>query len=67
LGCPITLDSDIPDHMAFPIYAPTFTLDVPKGNMHDWNTSQYLDDTAHIFGNICSIIKKNNVVNKFKS
>lgn len=42
LDNPLPLDTNIPDHSAFPLYAPSFTLDVPAGNMLDENTEAYL-------------------------
>jgi histone deacetylase 8 len=42
LGRPLSLETEIPDHVAFPLYAPSFTLDVPPGNMQDLNTDEYL-------------------------
>ncbi|PPR08241.1 hypothetical protein CVT24_001283 [Panaeolus cyanescens] len=43
LDNPLDLESNIPDHAGFPLYAPSFTLDVPQGNMVDRNTEEYLD------------------------
>lgn len=42
LGRALPPDSDIPDHAAFPLYAPSFTLGVPAGNAPDRNTDAYL-------------------------
>ncbi|KAJ8702039.1 hypothetical protein PTI98_000787 [Pleurotus ostreatus] len=42
LDNPLPLDTNIPDHSGFPLYAPSFTLDVPAGNMLDENTEAYL-------------------------
>ncbi|OCH87067.1 histone deacetylase complex protein [Obba rivulosa] len=39
---PLLLDDPIPDHNTFPVYAPSFTLDVPSGMMQDLNTAEYL-------------------------
>ncbi|KAH7882445.1 hypothetical protein F5I97DRAFT_1987421, partial [Phlebopus sp. FC_14] len=41
-GNPLPLDTQIPDHRAFPLYQPSFTLDVPAGNMRDQNSEDYL-------------------------
>ncbi|KAG8760139.1 hypothetical protein FRC12_009613 [Ceratobasidium sp. 428] len=41
-GDPLSIHADIPDHAAFLQYAPSFTLDVPAGNMRDENTDQEL-------------------------
>jgi histone deacetylase 8 len=42
MGQPLSLDTEIPDHEAFPLYGHSFTLDVPAGNMQDLNTNEYL-------------------------
>ncbi|KAG6330652.1 hypothetical protein ID866_8439 [Astraeus odoratus] len=42
IGRPLPLDTDIPDHRALPLYQPSFTLDVPAGNMQDQNSDSYL-------------------------
>ena len=44
LGRALPPDSDIPDHAAFPLYAPSFTLGVPAGNAPDRNTDAYLGE-----------------------
>jgi len=41
-GRRIAEDTPIPDHSAFPLYAPSFTLDILRGNMRDDNTDNYL-------------------------
>ncbi|KAL0958306.1 hypothetical protein HGRIS_000451 [Hohenbuehelia grisea] len=46
---PLPLDSQIPDHTMFPSYAPSFTLDVPAGNMQDENTEAYLTSVENCF------------------
>ena len=53
----LSLDSDIPDHQAFPAYSPSFTLDVPCGNMPDENTEEYLQDVESRFGVLSAIIR----------
>ncbi|KAF9561398.1 histone deacetylase complex protein [Agrocybe pediades] len=42
LDDPLDLSMEIPDHVGFPLYAPSFTLDVPAGNMIDQNYEDYL-------------------------
>ncbi|KAF8880021.1 histone deacetylase complex protein [Infundibulicybe gibba] len=42
LGKPLNLEAEIPDHSGFPLYGPSFTLDIPAGNMQDLNDDQYL-------------------------
>jgi histone deacetylase 8 len=34
----------------FPAYAPSFTLDVPAGNMRDLNSDEYLTHVSAVFG-----------------
>ncbi|KAF8605689.1 Arginase/deacetylase [Ceratobasidium sp. AG-I] len=41
-GSPLVVSADIPDHGAFLQYKPSFTLDVPAGNMPDENTESDL-------------------------
>ncbi|KIJ27717.1 hypothetical protein M422DRAFT_784786 [Sphaerobolus stellatus SS14] len=57
LGHSMSLDTDIPDHNAFPLYAPSFTLDVPAGNMVDENTHKYLEHVENIYDAIIQRIK----------
>ncbi|KZT10434.1 histone deacetylase complex protein [Laetiporus sulphureus 93-53] len=53
----LSLDSDIPDHAAFPLYAPTFTLDVPPGTTPDRNTDEFLAEIDALFRRISEIIR----------
>jgi len=57
-GSPIPLDSDIPDHFAFPLYQPSFTLDVSAGNMGDQNDDAYLDTIERTYHRICDILEE---------
>jgi len=41
-GTALPMDTAIPDHKAFPIYAPSFTLEVAPGNMQDQNSEEGL-------------------------
>ncbi|KAF8582573.1 histone deacetylase complex protein [Ramaria rubella] len=52
LGQPLSLDSDIPDHIAFPSYGPSFTLDVLAGNMRDENTDEYLSGIEEVYNKL---------------
>jgi hypothetical protein len=54
---PLPLDSDIPDHSAFPAYAPSFVLNVPAGNARDENTEEYLKTVEVLFAEVCTAIK----------
>ncbi|KAJ3771033.1 hypothetical protein FB446DRAFT_742043 [Lentinula raphanica] len=57
---PLDVSVNIPDdptHSAFPLYAPTFTLDVPAGNMVDKNTSDYLADVQTRFERVSEILE----------
>ncbi|KAI0646127.1 histone deacetylase complex protein [Trametes meyenii] len=56
LDQPLSLEADIPDHAAFPLYAPSFTLDIPRGNTQDQNTHEYLQHVEDIFGQVVGII-----------
>ena len=44
IGRPLPLDTDIPDHRSLPLRQPSFTLDVPSGNMQNQNSEDYLCD-----------------------
>ncbi|TDL22325.1 arginase deacetylase [Rickenella mellea] len=48
---PIPLDTPIPStgHAPFPLYAPSFTLDIPPGNMRDLNSAEYLSEVERVF------------------
>ncbi|KAG9124835.1 hypothetical protein FRC07_010076 [Ceratobasidium sp. 392] len=48
-GDPLSIYADIPDHAAFLQYAPSFTLDVPAGNMRDENTDRELGQIESAF------------------
>jgi len=52
LGQPISLETDIPDHDAFPLYAPSFTLDIPPGNMRDENADEYIQHIEDVYRRI---------------
>ncbi|PSS03319.1 hypothetical protein PHLCEN_2v3993 [Hermanssonia centrifuga] len=54
----LPLDADIPDHAAFPLYSPSFTLDVPAGNAPDQNTDEYLDEVEDCFARAAEIIEQ---------
>ncbi|KAJ3486563.1 hypothetical protein NLI96_g4154 [Meripilus lineatus] len=54
---PLPLETDIPDHPAFPLYAPSFTLDVPAGYVQDRNSDAYLSEVEDKFRAIIEIIK----------
>ncbi|KAN0131892.1 hypothetical protein V8E53_010172 [Lactarius tabidus] len=56
-GEPLALDTPIPTHAAFPMYAPSFTLDVPAGNVRDENSDDYLMDIDSIFERIAAILR----------
>lgn len=58
LGQPLSLDTDIPDHNAFPLYAPSFTLDIPSGNTSDQNTPSSLDEVNTRFARVAEIIRR---------
>ncbi|KAJ7322846.1 hypothetical protein DFH08DRAFT_712298 [Mycena albidolilacea] len=59
LGGPLSLDTQIPDHPYFPLYAPSFILDVPAGNMQDQNSEDYLCTLDEAFaGVVAEIIER---------
>jgi len=52
LNNPLNLDTDIPDHPGFPLYAPSFTLDIAASNMFDHNSEEYLEEVETCFENV---------------
>ncbi|KAH9896667.1 histone deacetylase complex protein [Cubamyces lactineus] len=58
LGRPLSLEADIPDHGAFPLYAPSFTLDVPAGHGRDRNSEEYLERVEGIFARVVEAIRQ---------
>lgn len=58
LGNPLSLDTEIPDHTGFPLYAPSFILDVPAGNMQDLNTEEDLQLVEACFEKVLGLIKE---------
>ncbi|KAF5380032.1 hypothetical protein D9615_006178 [Tricholomella constricta] len=58
LGDPLPLDAPIPDHANFPLYAPSFTLDVPRGTMQDQNTDAYLMEVEKCYEGVVSVIRE---------
>ncbi|KAF9073050.1 Arginase/deacetylase [Rhodocollybia butyracea] len=61
LGKPIPVSTNIPDHPShsgFPLYAPSFTLDVPAGNMQDTNTVEYLAEVTRQFNKACEALQQ---------
>ncbi|KAJ6501259.1 hypothetical protein DFH09DRAFT_1444675 [Mycena vulgaris] len=56
LGHPLSLDTEIPDHTHFPAYAPSFSLDVPAGNMQDQNSTDYLRTVDDSFESVIATI-----------
>ncbi|TFY74746.1 hypothetical protein EWM64_g9264 [Hericium alpestre] len=48
----LSLETPIPDHGAFPAYAPSFTLDVPPGNARDQNSDEYLSRIEGVYEEI---------------
>jgi histone deacetylase 8 len=56
LGHTLSLDTEIPDHAHFPLYAPSFLLDVPAGNMQDQNSDDYLCTVDEAFDGVVATI-----------
>ncbi|KAF8839677.1 arginase deacetylase [Paxillus ammoniavirescens] len=57
-GKPLPLETQIPDHRAFPLYQPSFTLDVPAGNMQEQNSKEYLQHVEDIYERIQTILQQ---------
>ncbi|KAI1798400.1 histone deacetylase complex protein [Ganoderma leucocontextum] len=55
---PLSPEADIPDHGAFPLYAPSFTLDVPPGNIQDQNTDPYLAHVEDVFMQVAEAMRE---------
>ncbi|KDQ60311.1 hypothetical protein JAAARDRAFT_67871 [Jaapia argillacea MUCL 33604] len=58
IGSKLSLETDIPDHSAFPLYAPSFTLDVPAGNMQDQNGEEYLVEVEGVFNRVVDLLSQ---------
>ncbi|KAI9449469.1 histone deacetylase 8 [Russula earlei] len=56
-GVPLALDTPIPHHAGFPMYAPSFTLDVPPSRMCDENTDDYLKKVDATFERVAEILR----------
>ena len=56
MGRPLPLDADIPDHGAFPLYAPSFILNVPANTQQDRNTDAHLKRVEGVFDRIVEAI-----------
>ncbi|KIK56614.1 hypothetical protein GYMLUDRAFT_46943 [Collybiopsis luxurians FD-317 M1] len=61
LGKPIPISTHIPDdpsHSGFPLYAPSFILDVPTGNMPDTNSAEYLEKVKRRFDVVSQVLQE---------
>ncbi|KAK7046839.1 Hist-deacetyl domain-containing protein [Favolaschia claudopus] len=58
LGNPLSIDTQIPDHPYFPLYAPSFILEVPAGNMQDQNSEDYLHTIDKAFDDVVATIAR---------
>ncbi|KAF5345921.1 hypothetical protein D9758_011417 [Tetrapyrgos nigripes] len=65
-GSPLPLSTPIPQCHAnkpsetfqyFPSFAPSFTLDVPPGNMYDLNTGEYFDRVKRAFEGVYEVLE----------
>ncbi|KAI6010113.1 hypothetical protein EDC04DRAFT_2770386 [Pisolithus marmoratus] len=56
MGSTLPLDTDIPEHRALLLYQPSFTLDVPAGNMQDENSEEYLLEVERHFERIREVL-----------
>ncbi|KAH9979778.1 histone deacetylase 8 [Russula compacta] len=57
LWCTLALDTPIPNHAGFPMYAPSFILDVPPGSVRDENTDDYLMKVDATFERVAEILR----------
>ncbi|KIY49909.1 Arginase/deacetylase [Fistulina hepatica ATCC 64428] len=53
---PLPLDAVIPDHAGFPLYGPSFTLDVPAGTMQNSNTDAYLQEIESRYDSVLATL-----------
>ena len=51
-------DAQVPEHQAFGQYAPSFTMDVPPGNMRDENTDEYISKIEAVYETVASEITR---------
>lgn len=49
---PFPPETQVPEHQAFGLYAPSFTMDVPPGNMRDENTDEYISKIEAIYESV---------------
>jgi histone deacetylase 8 len=56
-GSPLVLDTPIPNHAGLPMYAPSFTLDVPALSVRDENTDDYLTKVDTTFEGVAKILR----------
>jgi len=56
-GAPLALDTPIPNHAGFPMYAPSFILDVPASGVRDENTDDYLTKVDATFEGVANILR----------
>ncbi|KAA1477915.1 Arginase/deacetylase [Dentipellis sp. KUC8613] len=57
-GAPLPLDTPIPEHAGFPLYAPGFTLDVLPGNVRDENGDAWVEEVCGVFGEVARVIRE---------
>lgn len=55
-GIPLSLDADIPEYSGYLRFKPSFTLDVPAGNMQDQNTEEYFQAIEATYEGILSVL-----------
>ena len=56
-GSPLAVDTLIPNHAGLPMYAPSFTLDVPATSVRDKNTDDYLTEVVATFEDVAEILR----------
>ena len=55
----------MPEHAAFPLYAPSFVLDVPAGHMPDQNTDAQLSEVEAVFERIVAVLRERGRTGEF--
>lgn len=57
LNRPLQADMAIPEHASWPRYAPSFTLEIERGNMSDENGIGYLGQVDEMFAKLADRIR----------
>jgi histone deacetylase 8 len=54
----------IPEHAQWPKYAPSFTMEIEKGNMADENGEEYLEEIGQRFRAVADRIRRVDSINR---